>query len=346
MRLRAIRRGGEPFLYLPARPILAARALTLYPAQTIKARGAKQLLGLALRLRLAVLPERIELKVNPEAPFARFLAQSADTSTLPNLAMLAGNPRALGRRYVFLVFNSRGDPTAVIKVGVNEAAQQLIECEADFLGAVPPMTPGIPRLRGKLHMRGVRALALNFFPGKSPRPTDIKPLATLLGAWLSPNRQMPLRQFGQWRQLMATDVAATLKALPASLNELSLRTALSHGDLAPWNVKSTGGRWTVIDWERGELHGLPTWDWLHFVFQPALLVQRASPGALLSLLERTLASVEFETYAQRAGVNGQERLLTLGYLAYCTRVIGQTEGGEKIRAVERLAQTRWFPDRP
>lgn len=50
----------------------------------------------------------------------------------------------------------------------------------------------------------------------------------------------------------------------------------------------------VLDWERGELAGIPAWDWFHFVLQPAILVAREDTAALVRRLEGLLASADFQ----------------------------------------------------
>lgn len=340
--LRVVRRGGQPFLWLPLAGPLAARALALYPAQSAKARLARKLLELALRLGISPLREREELNVAANEPFAKFLAECAGLSELPPLAILAGNPHAPGRRFVVLVFNVRGQSAAVIKTGRTEAARQLVMREADLLAAVPAGTPGVPRLKAAFQAHGVQAFALNFIAGNSPQLDDTQPLAGLFTAWLVKHRRVSLCDLESWRLLRAASASAPLPAALDRAGDLNLHPTLAHGDFAPWNIKVADGQWTVLDWERGQQEGIPGWDWVHFVVQSAILVRHEHTAALLARLERTLASPEFSNYARHAGFGGHERLLALAYLAFAARVTRQTEGLAEIKSLEQAAAAHWF----
>ena len=113
-----------------------------------------------------------------------------------------------------------------------------------------------------------------------------------------------------------------------------------HGDFTPWNVKVANGRWTVLDWERGERAGVPGWDWLHFVLQPAVLVQREPLDQTLTRLERLFVSAEFIRYARRAKIIGQEWLLTAAYVIFSLRVTRQTEGAARLGPLLEAIQNR------
>jgi len=72
----------------------AARALALYPAQTLKARAARAALWMALRLRLARGLETSSLALDAEDPFVRFLCETAGLpAPLLRLAALTGEGR-------------------------------------------------------------------------------------------------------------------------------------------------------------------------------------------------------------------------------------------------------------
>jgi len=342
-RLYAVHRGGEPFLLLPAGARAAVRALDLYPAQTSKARLAKRLLAWVLRLHLSVGLERIQVAVSDETPFARFLSQtvSSESPVVPTFALLAGNPRVEGRRFVMLLFNENGDPVTVVKAGVSETARRLLAKEETFLRSTPPGTPGVPVIRHAFEAPDVRAFALDFFPGQSPRDEETRPVAELLGSWVDPGRQVAMKELHLWRRLLAASGDGPLPARVMALSDSRFCPAITHGDFAPWNVKVSHGTWTALDWERGELVGIPGWDWFHFVMQPAVLVRHETTDALGARFEKLLASPEFVDYARRASIVGDESALALAYLAFCTRVIKQTEGLDRVAQLERALVSRW-----
>lgn len=341
--LDVARRQGEPWLLLPAPAALAVRALALYPAQSTKARGARLALRLALRLGLKPRLKRTQLACSPNDPFVEFLRRAADLPPLPplHLAVLAGNPRAAGRRFVVLVFGRDGRAAAVVKAGVSASAQALIRREQEFLRCAPEAAPALPRLRESFQSPKVRALALDYFDGDTPRPGEAAELQRIMHGWLDRDRWVSVRELSIWPRLLEADGAGTFPPQVHALGEAKLRPSLFHGDFAPWNIKSLRGRWTVLDWERGELLGPPGWDWFHFTLQSALLVRGEPPAALLARLEALLRTPEFMAYARAAGVVDQMRWLGIAYLAYCLRVTRQTEGAENLRRLFELAITRW-----
>src|SRR5262249_28234142 len=106
LKMRLARKRGEPLLLLPPDPKLAATALTLYPAQSRRARLARGGLNLALQAGFSFGTTSVTLVLNPESGFAQFLFPSG---TGPfHFAMLLGNPRSPGRRFVILLFDESG----------------------------------------------------------------------------------------------------------------------------------------------------------------------------------------------------------------------------------------------
>lgn len=327
---RVLRKAGEPFLMLPPQRRLGARALCLYPAQSRTARLAKQALRAALAVEAPLPAERTALKISPHDPFVKFLGEIAGRE-LPPVAILAGNSRAAGRRFVVLVFDKNGVPAAVVKAGVSADARHLIAREKSFLESVPPSTPGVPRMRASFHSDRIDALALDFISGDSPR--DTRGLSKMLNAWLRDGLRITLGDF------------AIIKKLPSEIVSLLaarvVQAAICHGDFAPWNVKvsPSDGSWTALDWERGELCGVPGWDWFHFVIQPAVLVARQSAPELVQTAGAIFADAPFQAYAKTSGIAGIERPLLAAYLFHCLETNRQTEGREKLEALLR-AMTR------
>lgn len=336
IKVRIIQRSGQPFLILPAHSHLASQAFALYPAQTFLARLARFSLGLALSLKLPAAGPAFSLHINCEEPFATFLTQVAGGPPFPRFAILTGNPKAEGRRFVILLFNANNQPVAVIKAGIGDSAIRLIEQEASFLTSVPPNTPGTPRLCSAFRSSRLHALALDFFPGHSPRPNEIFRLESLLTSWIDSTRMVPIIQLPAWQRLAGWLDARS----PAwqQLNDAVCHPVIYHGDFTPWNVKVIRGSWQALDWERGELAGIPGWDWFHYVIQSAVLINREPVERLVIRVEHMLASESFTRYAAGAGITGMEQLLVLGYLYYSVHILKQTEELSRIQTLlERLS---------
>jgi aminoglycoside phosphotransferase (APT) family kinase protein len=146
-------------------------------------------------------------------------------------------------------------------------------------------------------------------------PTEIGPLRTVLGT--SPD-------------------------LAASFAGTKVHSALWHGDFAPWNIRISGdGRWRVIDWERGELNGPPAWDWFHYIIQRAVLVHRESGPQLAATADALLASSEFKSYAEGAGITVTARALITAYLMHCLHIVRQVDGRSALEGL--LAHYRSRP---
>ncbi len=328
--MRLLKKGGQPFLLLPGQPRCAAATLDLYPAQTGRARAARTLFRCLLRASLPLGTEPVALAVALEDPFVGFLSSLAGTPTqgLPALGILAGNPRSPGQRFLLLVFDAGHKPVAVVKAGLSERAKVLIEQEERFLAAVPGQMQAVPRLRATFESPRLRALALDFFPGDSPRPRHEGALPALLASWVDPKRTIVLFDTPDWKRLQ--EAASANRLFPVVAGRLRGRTiqpAIYHGDLAPWNIKvSPTGAWTVLDWERGEPTGIPGWDWFHYVIQSGILVGRRSAPVLVQRVESLLRSDAFQQYAARAGILGCERDLVLAYLLHVVEVLKPSEG--------------------
>jgi len=345
--MRLLRKNGRPFLLLPGRPRLAAATLDLYPAQTGRARAARSLLRWFLRASLPLGAERVSVAASATDSFVHFLSSLAGTPTngLPALGILAGNPASEGQRLLLLVFDTRQQPVAVVKAGISTQAQSLIEKEASFLKAVPASTMAVPRLRATFESPRLRALALDFFPGDSPRSQDEAALPTLLESWLDLNRKVALSGTPDWARLEQTCSNDSLfSVLAQRIRGRAVGSAIQHGDLAPWNIRiSPTGRWTALDWERGELNGIPGWDWFHYVIQSAILVERPPTPALVQRVETLLHSPAFSQYAVRAGIFDCARELVLAYLLHMVEVIKPSEGLPPARELLHALSNRWLP---
>jgi hypothetical protein len=340
--MRQVRKGGQPWLLLPARTRLAARVLDLYPAQTLRARVARAGLRCALAAGVPWGTGRVALRVSTEAPFAQFLAGLG--AELPRLGVLAGNAATPGQRFILVVFDAKNQPVAVVKAGLTERARELVQRELTFLGIVRERTPGIPALRATFESPSRCAFALDFFPGRSPAADDPGGVSRLLTDWIDQREKMLVPNSRAWNELSAACAEHPVyHALTKKLANRVVRAAIVHGDFAPWNIKARDwGDWMVLDWERGSFGGLPGWDWFHYVIQPSLLVARDTTSASVERLERLLALPLFQFYARAGGIAGVERELALTYLLHHNEVIQPSEGLERGRALLAALAARWL----
>jgi len=344
VKLRLLRRRGQPFLLLPGQPRCAAATLSLYPAQTGRARAVRTIWRWLVRASTPIGTESVALTVSPEDPFVRCLVSLTGEREggLPVFGVLAGNPASKGQRFLLLVFDANQRPVAVVKAGLSEQARALIEQETSFLAAVPEQTAAIPRLRAQFQSPRLRALALDFFAGDSPRPRDEGALPSLLSSWVNPKRAIGLSEAPDWARLAnAASARELFSVLAGRLQGRTIHAAICHGDFAPWNIKVSDGAWTALDWERGELTGIPGWDWFHYVIQSAILVARMPTPALTQRVEGLLGSAAFQQYAAQSGIEGCERELVLAYLLQMVEVIKPSEGLAPARELMHALQAHW-----
>jgi hypothetical protein len=342
-----LKKEGRPFLLLPLKACAATAALSLYPAQRGRARIARTVLRWWLTAGAPFGVDEASVTLSPKGPFLRFLSELTDGAArqaVPELGILAGNPASPGQRFLVLVFDPNGRPAALAKVGLSAEARALIEKEASFLKSAPAHIKQIPQVRANFETQGLRAFAMDFFAGDSPRLSDETALPSLLGGWINPDKKIALDGTPSWRALKSAAASEPLFGVIAGrLDGGVIHPVLHHGDFAPWNIKiSPSGQWTVLDWERGELVGIPGWDWFHYVIQTAILVQRQEPSHLVERVQALLDSESFGKYAAAAGISGCHRELLLAYLLHMIHVVQPSEGLVQCKDLLRVSALRFL----
>lgn len=314
-----VRRHGEPLLWLPADPLLARCTLDLYPAQSRRARWSRLVLHWALGLGWPLGLPRADLEVDPQAPFLRVLRTASVPDAPVRFGILCGNPKAAGRRFVFLRFDAQNRAEAVIKAGADPAARQRWEHEVRLLGTGSCHRLCSPPLLEVWEQPPLFALVQTYVPGRAPRRKELPQLPHLLVSWLDLGRKVPLGTLRPWTRLQALlETRCQKLAWIDSLAKEPVHPAIFHGDFAPWNVRveSGRGRWWVVDWERGQWAGPPGWDWAYYLAQEALLVRRWRADRVLRLLEEWWDGMPARHYFRRAGAEAIRKPLVAAGLLY------------------------------
>ena len=342
IKFRVVRRSGVPFLLLPANSAEAVASLSLYSAQSSAARIAKAGLRVLLQAGLPFPGERLLVPVSATAPFVEYLSSLGTRLQRPSLGILAGNPNSPGQRFVLLCFNEQHEPVAVVKAGCTARARDLIEHEIAFLSLVPEKTKGISRLLRTYSSGQISALAMPFYEGKSPQPQDEAKLPLLMKSWIDSQNLVAVADMPAWSRLNNSANPPGLQSLLTNVGSRKVHPCISHGDFVPWNAKtSKQGDWTVLDWERGELVGIPGWDWFHYLIQPAILVRHERTSELVRMIEALLETEGFKRYASLSEIAGMERELVLAYLGHFVDVIRPSEGIEQNEALLSSLMQRW-----
>jgi glycosyltransferase involved in cell wall biosynthesis len=336
---RVIRRGGNPFLYLPTGARASSRSVQIYAAQTLLARTAQTALRLALRSGLPLPLGRETVALPAHSPLSNFFAQLTAGRDWPEFAVLCGNPKSSGQRHIFVLLDADQQPSIVIKAGQSPRARQLVSLETRFLQSLPVNTAAVPPLRGSIDTAQVTAFATEFRRGDPPRSSDTAEMERILTAWIHPAVDIPLQEIPAWQRLQLTP-HPFLQRMPGEHLREPIKPVLFHGDFAPWNMRSWEGRWTVLDWERGETQGVPGWDWFHYLIQTSILVKKDSPQQTFKRLRELISSAPFTRYAQATGLQDRAGLVLAGYLVHA-RNLHQTEGSEKIEALLHSLDRHW-----
>src|SRR2546423_7238913 len=296
--MRLLSKRGKPLLLLPPNRKPAAATFDLYPAQTPRARALRSILRWLTRAGLPAIGETVELTFSPEDALVKFLAVAAEIKSLDQLrfGILAGNPGSPGQRFLLLLFDDIENPITVVKAGITAQAQALVEREAAFLKKAPPELPGFPQLRSEFRDGHSIAFALDYYGGHSPRANEDRCVGKLLSSWIRHKTVSPLKDLAEWQALeRALPGHRLVNSGAHKIREHLVRPCIQHGDFARWNVKvHASGSWTVLDWERGQLEGIPAWDWFHYYLQSAILVEKLSGDALIERAVAILQTNDFE----------------------------------------------------
>jgi len=322
--LRFLRRSGEPFLYTPCESRLASAALQLYAAQKWGARLGRTILKTVWAMGLPMPFKKVTVRINEESPLLKYIAAISNEPS-PKFAILPGNPRAKGQRFILLLFDQHGQPSWVVKAGLTPEAKALLAAEIDVLRQLPANTPGRPTIHRQALDERTVAFAVSFVRGSSPRSShENSAMGSLLHAWIDTTRYVRLTDLKVWHRLRDCAPEALSPFDPFPL-ESAFHPVIFHGDFAPWNVRVLGASWTALDWERGELVGPPAWDWFHFVVQSAVLIEKCNARRVNQKLAALLRCPAFLQYAKAAAIRGREVMLAKAYLLYCAKVLRPTE---------------------
>lgn len=336
-------RRGRPLLLLPRSLRGACQAMELYAAQRPLARIVRSVLPFVSQLLPGRLLPRVGIQSNTTSELLPFLSREAGVvpeHLLPP-AILWGNQTADRQRFVVLVFNAQTRPVAVVKCGLTVEARRIIEQEAAVLAALPEGLPGGLALHHRLVTPTLSAFSAPYCPGQHPRNTD--GLAEVLSAWLRPDETVPLQSLSGWETFAVTCREEKLfQALHQTMGRHLVRPAIHHGDFAPWNIRvNAGGDWTAVDWERGDLRGIPGWDWFHYVIQTAVLVERIQGAELVARIEAVLRSASFQNYARTANIADICQPLLLAYLLHQNQIVKPGEGRDVSLTLQRQLAAQW-----
>lgn len=330
---RTINRAGHTFFYLPNIRQEASALLNAYQPQRGFAKLVSRLLHLTVRLGGVSLFPREVVSIHRSSAFGEFLQKVSGTTEAPRFGVLQGNPNTPGMRVIFFLTNSSNAPAIAIKAGWTQESRVLIAREIAALHRMGGRMQGIPPCLAEFEHDHVKAFAMKYIAGTSPRSDDMQGVATTLDGWIHDAEPITLECIPAWQRLMEGGEFSTNKDFQ-ELGKHKITPVIFHGDFAPWNIRvPASGRWQVIDWERGEELGVPGWDWFHYVIQSSILVRREAPLEIIRRVNAVITSTAFEDYAIRTNIQAHKHAILRSYLAHAL-ILRQSEG---LAALEALA---------
>lgn len=341
-RFRVVFRHGYELLYLPDDDLDSSRILDSYAAQTLPAKIYFRVLSALFSANLPTFQKVTPVAISEAGDFGCFLSRFSENGRLPRFGVLCGNPRVNGRRFIFILTDPEGIPSFVVKVGSSRTARELIRKEALFLKSIPKDTPGIPAVLDLFDTSSTEAFAMKFFPGTSPKGIPTEAIGRVLSEWVQEKTpKQKLASLPLWQE-MARLQNPLFRRIQNVCGECPVHSAISHGDFAPWNIRESDGVWTVLDWERGRLDGIPGWDWFHYIVQTSVLVRKESSAVIYKRLKQAFRSADFTDYANKCGIAEIAPALLAAYLIYSCNS-KQAEGADKIENLLFTLDTYW-PD--
>jgi hypothetical protein len=342
---RLIRRRRRPFLLLPTAALNTFIGLELYSAQRRRAKIWRALLPVVLRSPGAAIFQKFTFRASENSDLIRFLSEQSGVpfAGLPAPAIKFGGTESQKSRLVLLVCDQTNRPLKVVKLGLDASGRAATDREAGLLEKLPANKLGCIHLTGRLRTPEISAFATDYYPGASPN--DDAGMEVLFHSWLQPGPAQPIENFDAWRELETQAGSAAPDAWPpirAALAGNRICSTLHHGDFAPWNIRAINSQdLQAFDWERGNLQGIPGWDWFHFVVQTSILARRHSVERVAAELEELLRSPRFEKFADAAGISSMVKPLVLAYLLHHRWVVQPLEGGQQVDALFALLAARW-----
>jgi len=342
-----IKRHGRPLLLLPRSFRAARNGLGLYAAQRPAVKLVRWLLPFLIGSPLRRGLPCIEFETNTASPLWEFLGSQAGVAPaqLVAPAVLCGNQPEADQRFVILGLDVGGSPAVVVKAGLSPAARRIVAGEADTLARLPAGMMGRVELKGRLSSARLSAFATPYCSGQPPR-TD-RGIEKVLCSWLRSASPVEFADLPVGQRLAAACHAEPLYvSIRAQLDNHPFRPVICHGDFAPWNIRvSPTGDWTVVDWERSDLNGVPGWDWFHFEIQTSILRKRLTEEQAAPRVEALIASGRFQEYAAAAGIEEITKPLLLAYLLHQNRVVLPGEGLHVSLKLQELLAARWRAQR-
>ncbi len=337
-------------------------ALSLYNAQSARARLAKKMLSVGACLGIAQ-------RLLPKVQFA--ICRKGPNVGREHTFLLEHIKKILGRRDIIFsislgtsgpyrkpviqVITLDGKILGYVKVGWNEATSKLVRHETQILKTLAQsllLSFIVPRVLHNSywddHFICIQS-APEVISEESPKELKVIHLGALKELATFRMKRMSLQKSHFWTTLKQRVKRVTnayyksvlergIVTLEVEIGKRFLPFHFRHGDFTPWNTKWVEGRLFIFDWEYASEEASPGWDLFHFLIQSMLLLHRSSIGKIYQAFQEAQTSRYWVERYLKALDLGSEwvRPLLLAYLLdiFSFRV---TEDGENTHLLHQLS---------
>lgn len=289
-------RRRQVLLSLPVDPEGAGRALNLYqPQRTLARFSAWALRALTEQRihRLFLLRGKTATGLHGKGWDFRFNPET--------VGIMLGSSEHRVTRAIASYLGGAG--WEVAKLGIGQEAREMLRREARVLRAVSEKGMNAPRCLG-IHEQGdmtiLRMPCLSGTPVASETPDDA---LELLNKWINSAAEKPLFDFKEWIFIRAAlEPTGDGREVLQGFSNRELSPVISHGDFVRWNLMHLPDSTLIaLDWEWGDMAGMPGLDLVHYFAQDARLVQRLDPGEIILEIEHQLLKPKSRDYLRRTG---------------------------------------------
>lgn len=313
VRFYCVFRKGSLLLALPGNQDMALATLSLYQPQSWRARCLAAVIKLFIKCKLHMffLPART-LRFCSAGLVAKLRANNT------GFGFLLGNPESDSRRII--IARKVDDEVVIDKVGLSLSARTSVSAEIAIMRAMPDELSGLLKIREYDESDHWCFYSCQNIDGVSPQKSDDDLVIGVLESWLDSAHKGVLQSTDQWaiisHYIKGHDITEGHHLLDQG-KDLEVLMGISHGDFAPWNLKKTAqDTVAVIDWEHGSTSGPAAWDWIHYLLQRAVLVDRMSNREAIQVCIDWADTDQGKVFMERTGWGSKINLCVGSYLIY------------------------------
>jgi len=318
-----IRRAGYLFLALPRDRRLAERVLKLYQPQRWKGLMFRGFFQFIFRFGLQRFFRRESIDIGRDS----LLVKLEELGFGSDFGFLLGNINSSNRNLIGVIELDKN--FYVVKSGRSEGLD-ILQKEYEMTRQFSDLLDEVPKVESEIYFDGGYGYVCELIEGRSPKAgkDDFK-IFDVLKKWLDQGLEKKLGDVGAWSEMLAGLEDQSGEAIRLSkLGERKVLSPISHGDFAPWNVIiSKDDEVKVLDWEFGDLEGVPGWDAIHYRVQQLSLVDGLNDLNVYTRCLEWISGEWMNGYLKQAGLDGFGSELFGSYCYFSQHVLSYPRQG-------------------